>query len=64
LISKLEKDISKLETMYKLNNIIDENKCILKSELKIRFANLTGIVFILLSFNLIFRSGNEKSIHR
>jgi hypothetical protein len=64
LISKLEKDISKLETMYKLNNIIDENDCILKSELLIRFANLTGIVFIFFIFNLIFRPGNEKSIHR
>jgi hypothetical protein len=50
LISKLEKDIKKIDIINKLNNIIKENGCILKLDLSIRFANITGIILILLNY--------------
>jgi hypothetical protein len=42
-LTKLEKNITMPE-INKLNDIITQNECVLKSELSIRFENITGII--------------------
>ena len=62
-ISKLEKNITLMSEIDKLNNIITENECILKSELSLRYGNLSGKIYFISIINILFiyRSCNEKS---